>query len=127
MLTIAAALIGLLFVTLISLRLLRSEKAQSAAAYGQAAEFERLVVQRTQELLAANARTTALLDDVNHRVGNNLSIVAALLGMQARRSDNPELPRELATARQRIESISSSQRKLRHHEATDYVYASELA
>lgn len=61
-----------------------------------AADLERRVALRTQELAAANVRLSALVQDketllieVNHRAKNSLSIAASLLALQYRRQDDP--------------------------------------
>ncbi len=49
----------------------------------------------------------ALLQEMHHRVRNNLQTVAALLSMQLRRSDNPEVVGPLSESVARIQSIAA--------------------
>ena len=48
----------------------------------------------------------ATIREIHHRVKNNLQTVAALLRMQARRSDSPEVRRALAESVRRVSSIA---------------------
>ena len=48
--------------------------------------FEREVAKRTRELSEALAAKTMLVHEVDHRVKNNLQMVASLLSMQTRAS-----------------------------------------
>jgi two-component system, sensor histidine kinase PdtaS len=50
---------------------------------------------------------SALLQEMHHRVRNNLQTVAALLSMQMRRAKNPELSVPLAESVARIQSIAA--------------------
>jgi two-component system, sensor histidine kinase PdtaS len=52
-------------------------------------------------------RTSALLQEMHHRVRNNLQTVAALLSMQARHADSPEAAGPLNEAVGRIRSIAA--------------------
>lgn len=83
-------------------------------------ELERRVSERTTQLEAEKARTEAenkraesLLRDLNHRVGNNLQLVASFLGLQMNQVNSEEARYALKTARERVLSIASAQRRLR--------------
>lgn len=52
------------------------------------------------------AHLAHLLNELNHRVKNNLTMVTSMLAMQARASEQPEVKRELQQAIDRIQSIS---------------------
>lgn len=52
------------------------------------------------------AHQAELFHELNHRVKNNLMIVSAMLSMQSRASQNPEVRRELQQAVDRIQTIS---------------------
>ncbi|WP_176559476.1 sensor histidine kinase [Rubellimicrobium roseum] len=54
----------------------------------------------------------ALLYELNHRVKNNLQVVAGLLAMQAGRSDSPEVRRQLVEAQARVEVVGAIHRSL---------------
>jgi two-component sensor histidine kinase/PAS domain-containing protein len=54
----------------------------------------------------AEARQSELFDELNHRVKNNLSMVSAMLAMQARMTDAPQVREHLARAVDRIQTIA---------------------
>jgi len=58
-------------------------------------------------------RVEALLRETNHRVGNSLSTVSSLLGLQLMRSRSNEVQEALEAARSRVHAIASSHRRLR--------------
>lgn len=76
-------------------------------------ELEARVVERTFELEVARDRAETLLRDVNHRVGNNLALVSSFLGLQMRAVTDEASRRALASARNRVHTIATTQRKLR--------------
>lgn len=76
-------------------------------------ELERRVSDRTVQLKAERGRAESLLRDLNHRVGNNLQLVVSFLGLQANQTESEEARRALASARERVLSIASAQRRLR--------------
>ncbi|MBL8567898.1 MAG: CHASE3 domain-containing protein [Phreatobacter sp.] len=85
--------------------------------------LEERVEARTAELSSEKLRVEALLSDVSHRVGNNLAMVSALISLQARQSDSPQVKQELEKAQLRIQAIAAGQRRLRLHVETDEVDA----
>lgn len=87
------------------------------------AELERKVAERTQQLEEERLRIEALLRDVNHRVGNNLAMVSALLNVQSRQSRDPSVKAALGQAQERIQAIAAGQRRLRLDLDTDEVDA----
>lgn len=83
-------------------------------------ELEERVDERTRDLDEARtaaerekARVEVLLKDINHRIGNNLAMVSALLGMQAAKMKDEEGRAALDAARERVFMIGSAQRRLR--------------
>ncbi len=60
-----------------------------------------------QEARRALATKSALLQEMHHRVKNNLQTVAALLSLQARRTSSPEAAQPLRDSVARIESIAA--------------------
>lgn len=68
--------------------------------------------QREQELKVKSF----LIKEVHHRVKNNLQTVAAMLRMQGRRSDSPEVRRQLDQAVDRIMSVAVIHEFLSHGE-----------
>lgn len=70
------------------------------------------VARRTAELEHALEAKTVLVHEVDHRVKNNLHSVASLLKLKSRMSENPAAKTVLASVLERIEAISTVQRKL---------------
>lgn len=58
-------------------------------------------------------RVEALLQDANHRIGNSLTTVSSLLGLQLLRSQSDEVRIALESARSRVHAIASAHRRLR--------------
>jgi len=73
---------------------------------------EREVRDRTAELRAALEAKTVLLHEVDHRVKNNLLMIASLVKLQARRSEDLGERRALFSVLERVEALSTVQRKL---------------
>lgn len=65
-----------------------------------------------EELAAALKAKNALLFEVNHRVKNNLAIVTALLGLYARRVDDPDAARAFKDASARVGVLVDIHRRL---------------
>ena len=60
----------------------------------------------------ANARNAALLHEVDHRVKNNLQLIASLLVLQSRREDDPAVREALATILGRVNAVAVVHRRL---------------
>lgn len=102
---------------------LRSRQRRSAVLAMTNAELEQIVAERTQQLEGERVRIEALLRDVNHRVGNNLAMVSALLNVQSRQTREPAVKDALAQAQSRIQAIAAGQRRLRLDIETDEIDA----
>lgn len=102
---------------------LRSRQRRSAVLAMTNAELEQIVSERTQQLESERVRIEALLRDVNHRVGNNLAMVSALLNVQSRQAREPAVKDALAQAQSRIQAIAAGQRRLRLDIETDEIDA----
>lgn len=76
------------------------------------AELEIRVAQRTAELCQRNAEKDVLLQEIHHRVKNNLTIVTSLLQMQTRRTSDPQASAILRDSQNRIASIALVHEKL---------------
>jgi PAS domain S-box-containing protein len=74
--------------------------------------LEREVARRTQDLQNALAAKTMLVHEVDHRVKNNLQMIASLLVLQARTIKDPEAQASLRAMLQRVESIATIHRRL---------------
>jgi two-component sensor histidine kinase/CHASE3 domain sensor protein len=117
---IVIALTGLAFA---AWQQLRSRQRRSTALAVSNAELERIVGERTRQLESERLRIEALLRDVNHRVGNNLAMVSALLNVQSRQTREPAVKAALAQAQSRIQAIAAGQRRLRLDIETDEIDA----
>lgn len=102
---------------------LRSRQRRSAVLAMTNAELEQIVSERTQQLEGERERIEGLLRDVNHRVGNNLAMVSALLNVQSRQTREPAVKDALAQAQSRIQAIAAGQRRLRLDIETDEIDA----
>ncbi len=117
---IVVALAGLAFAAWQQLR--RRQRRSNALAISNA-ELERIVGERTRQLESERLRIEALLRDVNHRVGNNLAMVSALLNVQSRQTRERAVKAALAQAQSRIQAIAAGQRRLRLDIETDEIDA----
>lgn len=85
------------------------------AAIDQAIEHVRLTrakAKAEREVEEARDRAEMLLGEVNHRVGNSLAMVAALVGLQSNAVEDPEAKRALAETQVRIQAIAGVHRHL---------------
>ncbi|MCL6648978.1 MAG: sensor histidine kinase [Chloroflexi bacterium] len=73
------------------------------------------VTEERQRELALRIKT-AMIKEIHHRVKNNLQTIAALLRLQARRSENPEVARLLQDSVARILSVAVVHEFLSHDE-----------
>lgn len=71
-------------------------------------------------------RVEILMRELDHRVGNSLAMVSSLLGLQLSRTTDPMIRQGLDAARLRIQTIGSSQRRLRMQDDFQTVLAGEL-
>lgn len=88
---------------------IRSREADLASARHQA---EEAVKDRTNDLHAALAAKTLLIHEVDHRVRNNLLTMASIVKMQLRLTKDHGQQNALMSVLNRIEAISTVQRKL---------------
>jgi PAS domain S-box-containing protein len=73
---------------------------------------EREVARRTHDLSEALKAQTLLVHEVDHRVKNNLLTIASIVKLQARMSENDLVKRTLFSVLNRVEALSTVQRKL---------------
>ena len=74
--------------------------------------FEREVAKRTRDLTEALAAKTMLVHEVDHRVKNNLQMVASLLAMQTRTITDPVAQAAMKSMLNRIEALGTVHRRL---------------
>lgn len=67
---------------------------------------------KNEQLLIALGANEALVQEISHRVKNNLAVLAGLLTMQANRSDSEKVKKELKDSVLRIDSIATIHKKL---------------
>lgn len=67
---------------------------------------------KNQQLTIALEANEALVQEISHRVKNNLAVLSGLLSMQAARSKNKKVIKELNDSVLRIESIATIHKKL---------------
>ncbi len=87
----------------------KSKEAELAAARHKA---EEAVAKRTSDLQASLAARSLLVHEVDHRVKNNLLTMASIVKMQARLTRDAGQRQALMSVLNRIEAISTVQRKL---------------
>lgn len=73
---------------------------------------EEEVVRRTRDLSEALQAKTMLVHEVDHRVKNNLLTIASIVKLQARMSEDDVVKRTLFSVLNRVEALSTVQRKL---------------
>jgi PAS domain S-box-containing protein len=88
---------------------IKSKEAELAAARHQA---EAEVVERTGDLQESLAARTLLVHEVDHRVKNNLATMASIVKMQVRLTEDDGQRYALLSVLNRLEAISTVQRKL---------------
>jgi PAS domain S-box-containing protein len=74
--------------------------------------FEREVAKRTRELSEALAAKTMLVHEVDHRVKNNLQMVASLLSMQTRSIVDPSARDAMKSMLTRVEALGTVHKRL---------------
>lgn len=88
---------------------IKSKEAELAAARHIAEEE---VSRRTADLRAALDAKTLLVHEVDHRVKNNLMTIASIVKLQNRMTENATVSATLKSVLNRIEALSTVQRKL---------------
>lgn len=73
---------------------------------------EEAVAERTKELTDALRAQTLLVHEVDHRVKNNLLTIASITKLQARMSNDDTVRKTLKSILNRVEALSTVQRKL---------------
>jgi PAS domain S-box-containing protein len=82
------------------------------------AELEQRVRSRTSELASALAEREILLQEVHHRVKNNLQIISSLINLQIRKLEDPESRDALEECKTRVLAIALIHEKL--YQSKDY-------
>lgn len=141
---IALAAFATLVLVVVTLRLTQRQFALSEALRAKLArlnaDLEAAVERRTREADAARAeavsekeraqgeraRVELLLQEVNHRVGNNLAMVSAMLGLQVSGTSDEAVRTHLRAAQARVATIANAQRRLRLEADLATVRADEI-
>lgn len=90
-----------------------SDKVRAQLAVVEAKhDLEAAVEARTRELTDALEQKSALLHEVDHRVKNNLQLIASLLMLQLRRTHDPAAKEALRSTLDRVGAISTVHRRL---------------
>ena len=93
-------------------------------------ELEKTVKERTAEIMTQNNEKTVLLQEIHHRVKNNLQIINSLFSIQSFYTDNEEIKLLFKESQNRILSMSKIHKTL--YESKDFAqvnikeYISEL-
>lgn len=74
--------------------------------------LERAKLAVENELVQANARLGALLNEVHHRVANSLQLVSSFVTMQARHTEDPAARTALAETQHRIHAVAQVHHRL---------------
>lgn len=77
-------------------------------------DLESSVAERTADLRSTVEQRTVLLHEVEHRVKNNLQLIASLLQFQSRRAEEPAVKEALRTVQARVSAVSTAHRRLFH-------------
>jgi two-component sensor histidine kinase len=75
-------------------------------------DLEAMVAARTAELRQTIEQKTALLHEVDHRVKNNLQLIASLMLLQTRRVKDPAVRKALAGMLERVNAVATVHRRL---------------
>ncbi|HEV2602067.1 MAG TPA: histidine kinase dimerization/phosphoacceptor domain -containing protein [Microvirga sp.] len=106
---LAVVFAGLGWLTLTGVRLSRREeqaRAELEAVNGKLGAANRDLDQANRQLTRALADKVALLQEIHHRVKNNLSVTSSLLRMQARRFADPQVKLAFQETEDRLRSVA---------------------
>ncbi len=103
---------------------IKSKEAELARARHIA---EEAVAMSTVDLADALRTKTTLMHEVDHRVKNNLLTIASIVKLQARMTENEVVERTLMSVLNRVEALSTVQRKLLNDEEVGYFDVADFA
>lgn len=83
--------------------------------------LEQKVEDRTNDLQMEKRRAEHLLEDISHRIGNNLAMISSYLLLQAKRTNDEGARDTLHDVHRRIVSVATAQRRLHVNSATTVV------
>lgn len=103
---------------------IKSNEAELARARHLAEEE---VARRTADLTEALRIKTALVHEVDHRVKNNLATIASIMKLQARITSDDTVKRTVCAMLNRIEALSTVQRKLLNDDEVGHFDVADFA
>ncbi|WP_192847446.1 sensor histidine kinase [Aureimonas sp. AU40] len=83
-------------------------------------------VREKERAVSERSRVELLLQDVNHRVGNNLAMVSGMLGLQISATGDANTKMQLRAAQERVATIANAQRRLRLRDDLSTTRADEI-
>jgi len=83
--------------------------------------LEEGIKKRTTELNAAHHEEITLLREIHHRVKNNLQLIASLLNLQVRRTDDENVRIALTESQNRVRAMAIVHQKLHESESFTHV------
>lgn len=87
-------------------------KSRESAMYEKNRTLEAIIEERTMELLCTIRDKDRLLDEVNHRINNNLLIISSLINLQVMKESNEHIRDALNGALNRINSMGIIHQRL---------------
>ena len=106
---VVAAMLGGLLLSVAVIAIIRRTVSRLAES-----RDETLVAQTAQGVAESEqARAEMLMQEMNHRIGNSLGMVSALLGLQRSQSEDADVRGALETARARVQAVATAHRRLR--------------
>ncbi len=120
----ASATVIYFFASQLDFTNIKSKEAELAQARHTAEEE---VALRTADLTDALRAKTALVHEVDHRVKNNLLTIASIVKLQVRMTESDVVERTLMSVLNRVEALSTVQRKLLNDEEIGYFDVADFA
>ncbi len=75
-------------------------------------QANRILAQKNEQISKALGENKVLLQEIHHRVKNNLQVISSLLSLQSRQLENPEAREAIQSGRNRVKSMALIHQKL---------------